>query len=216
MMEPRSTHARKEYEQDALDESRVDRDPIRQFAAWYDAAVAAGILEPEAMTLSTATPDGRPSARIVLLRGFDPRGFCFFTNYESRKGRELEANPHAALTFHWAALERQVRIEGRVERTTAAESDAYFTSRPSASRIGAWSSPQSAVIAGRDALAQLFDRFRAEHPDDAAIPRPDHWGGYRLVPDRIEFWQGRPSRLHDRLRFSRETSDTWLLERLAP
>lgn len=215
-MEPRSTHARKEYEQDALDESRVDRDPIRQFAAWYDAAVAAGILEPEAMTLSTSTPDGRPSARIVLLRGFDAHGFCFFTNYESRKGRELEANPHAALTFHWAALERQVRIEGRVERTTAAESDAYFTSRPSTSRIGAWSSPQSAVIADRPALEQLFDRFRAEHPDDTAIPRPDHWGGYRLVPERIEFWQGRPSRLHDRLRFSREAADAWLIERLAP
>jgi len=215
-MEPRSTHARKEYEQDSLDESCVDRDPFRQFATWYDAAVAAGVPEPEAMTLSTATPDGRPSARIVLLRGFDARGFCFFTNYESRKGRELEANPHAALTFHWAALERQVRIEGRVERTTAAESDAYFTSRPSASRIGAWSSPQSAVIADRAALEQLFDRFRAEHPDDAAIPRPDHWGGYRLVPDRIEFWQGRPSRLHDRLRFSHEAADAWLIERLAP
>ncbi|NCY01671.1 MAG: pyridoxamine 5'-phosphate oxidase [Planctomycetia bacterium] len=215
-MEPRLTHARKEYEQDALDESHVDRDPIRQFAAWYDAAVAAGILEPEAMTLATATPDGRPSARIVLLRGFDTRGFCFFTNYESRKGRELEANPHAALTFHWATLERQVRIEGRVERTTEAESDSYFTSRPSTSRIGAWSSPQSAVIADRTTLEQLFDRFRAAHPDDAAIPRPEHWGGYRLVPERIEFWQGRPSRLHDRLRFSRETADTWRIERLAP
>jgi pyridoxamine 5'-phosphate oxidase len=215
-MESRSTHARKEYEQDALDESRVAPDPIRQFAAWYDEAVAAGILEPEAMTLSTATPDGRPSARIVLLRGFDTRGFCFFTNYESRKGRELEANPHAALTFHWAALERQVRIEGRVERTTAAESDAYFTSRPSTSRIGAWSSPQSAVIADRAALEQLFERFRAEHPDDTAIPRPDHWGGYRLVAERIEFWQGRPSRLHDRLRFTRESANAWLLERLAP
>lgn len=215
-MEPRSTHARKEYEQDALEESRVERDPIRQFAAWYDAAVTAGILEPEAMTLATATPDGRPSARIVLLRGFDARGFCFFTNYESRKGRELEENPHAALAFHWAALERQVRIEGRVEQTTAAESDAYFTSRPSASRIGAWSSPQSAVIADRPALEQLFERFRAEHPDDTAIPRPDHWGGYRLVPERIEFWQGRPSRLHDRLRFSRESTDAWLIERLAP
>jgi pyridoxamine 5'-phosphate oxidase len=215
-MEPRSTHARKEYEQDSLDESSVDRDPFRQFATWYDAAVAAGVPEPEAMTLSTATPDGRPSARIVLLRGFDARGFCFFTNYESRKGRELESNPHAALTVHWAALERQVRIEGRVERTTAAESDAYFTSRPSASRIGAWSSPQSAVIADRPALEQLFERFRVEHPDDTAIPRPDHWGGYRLVPERIEFWQGRPSRLHDRLRFSREAADTWLIERLAP
>jgi len=215
-MEPRATHARKEYEQGGLDETTVDRDPIRQFAAWYDAAVAAAVPEPEAMTLSTATPDGRPSARIVLLRGFDDRGFCFFTNYESRKGRELAENPHAALTFHWAELERQVRIEGRVERTTAAESDAYFKSRPSTSRIGAWSSPQSQVIPDRDSLEHLFARFRAEHPDDTAIPRPIGWGGFRLIPERIEFWQGRPSRLHDRLRFRHEASGGWIMERLAP
>jgi pyridoxamine 5'-phosphate oxidase len=215
-MNSRTTHARKEYEQAALDEGSVDRDPIRQFAAWYDAAVAAGVPEPEAMTLSTATPTGRPSARIVLLRGFDARGFCFFTNYDSHKGRELAANPQAALTFHWTVLERQVRIEGRVERTSAAESDEYFRSRPSTSRIGAWSSPQSAVIPDRAALETLFARYRAEHPDDAAIPRPDHWGGFRLVPERIEFWQGRPSRLHDRLCFRRTADDRWELERLAP
>ncbi|MFM8578118.1 MAG: pyridoxamine 5'-phosphate oxidase [Planctomycetaceae bacterium] len=215
-MEGRVTDARKEYLLGALDEASVNRDPIGQFASWYDAAVAAGVPEPEAMTLSTATPVGRPSARVVRLRGFDQSGFCFFTNYDSRKGLELEANPNAALTFHWASLERQVRIEGRVTKTSPAESDAYFRTRPSASRIGAWSSPQSQVIADRSILESLFGRFRSEHPDDTAIPRPAHWGGYRLVPDRIEFWQGRPSRLHDRLRFRRVEGGTWFLERLAP
>jgi len=215
-METRKTDNRKEYEQGSLDEATISRDPIDQFAAWYDAAVAAGVPEPEAMTLSTATSAGRPSARIVLLRGFDARGFCFFTNYASRKGRELEENPWASLTFHWAALERQVRIEGCVERTSSSESDAYFASRPTASRIGAWGSPQSEVIPDRGALEDLVSRFRAVHPADAAIPRPQHWGGFRVVPDRIEFWQGRPSRLHDRLRFSRAPSGPWSLDRLAP
>jgi pyridoxamine 5'-phosphate oxidase len=215
-MEPRATHARKEYEQATLDETTVARDPIRQFATWYDEAVAAGVPEPEAMTLATATPAGRPSARVVLLRGFDARGFCFYTNYGSHKGRELTANPHAALTFHWPDLERQIRIEGRVERTTAAESDEYFRTRPSTSRIGAWSSPQSEVISDRGSLEALFARFRADHPDDSAIPRPPNWGGFRVVPERIEFWQGRPSRLHDRLRFRRDADGAWILERLAP
>ena len=215
-MEPRATHARKEYEQATLDETTVARAPIRQFAAWYDDAVAAGVPEPEAMTLATATPAGRPSARVVLLRGFDARGFCFYTNYGSHKGRELTANPHAALTFHWPDLERQIRIEGRVEQTTAAESDEYFRTRPSTSRIGAWSSPQSEVISDRGSLEALFARFRADHPDDSAIPRPPNWGGFRVVPERIEFWQGRPSRLHDRLRFRRDADGAWILERLAP
>jgi pyridoxamine 5'-phosphate oxidase len=215
-MESRITDARKEYEQGSLDEATVERDPIKQFALWYDAAVAAGLPEPEAMTLSTATPDGRPSARIVLLRGFDVHGFCFFTNYTSRKGRELAANPYAALTFHWTEHERQVRIEGRVEKTTDAESDAYFKTRPAKSRIGAWSSPQSDVLADRAALEELFARFTTEHPDDTVIPRPPHWGGYRLVPERSEFWQGRRSRLHDRLRFRRDERGVWIIERLAP
>ena len=215
-MEPRATHARKEYEQATLDETTVAPDPIRQFSAWYDEAVAAGVPEPEAMTLATATPAGRPSARVVLLRGFDARGFCFYTNYGSHKGRELTANPHAALTFHWPDLERQIRIEGRVEQTTAAESDEYFRTRPSTSRIGAWSSPQSEVISDRGSLEALFARFRADHPDDSAIPRPPNWGGFRVVPERIEFWQGRPSRLHDRLRFRRDADGAWVLERLAP
>ena len=215
-MPARMTDARKEYEQGALDEAGVEHDPIRQFTLWYDAAVAAGVPEPEAMTLATATPAGRPSARIVLLRGYDERGFCFFSNYTSHKGRELAANPYAALTFHWVEQERQVRIEGRVEKTTAAESDSYFHSRPSQSRIGAWSSPQSAVIPNRAALEELFSQFQQQYPDETTIPRPEHWGGYRLIPDRIEFWQGRPSRLHDRLVFSRADGSDWKLERLAP
>jgi pyridoxamine 5'-phosphate oxidase len=210
------TDARKEYEQATLQEADVARDPLRQFTLWYEAAVAAKVPEPEAMTLSTATPEGRPSARIVLLRGYDDRGFCFFSNYNSHKGRELAANPYAALTFHWVEQERQVRIEGRVEKTSAAESDAYFFSRPSRSRIGAWSSPQSDVIPNRETLDELFKRFKEQYPDESAIPRPEHWGGYRLIPTRIEFWQGRPSRLHDRLQFSRDGEAGWKLQRLAP
>jgi pyridoxamine 5'-phosphate oxidase len=215
-MPSRETHARKSYERAALDEQGINRDPFQQFTIWYDEAVAAGLPEPEAMTLSTATSEGRPSARIVLLRGYDERGFCFFSNYSSQKGRELAANPHAAVTFHWVELERQVRISGRVERVTAAESDDYFQSRPSQSQIGAWSSPQSNVIPSRDTLEQFFNEYQERYSDETAIPRPEHWGGYRVIPERIEFWQGRPNRLHDRLQFSRIDQGPWALDRLAP
>ena len=215
-MPSRETHARKSYERAILDEHGIDRDPFQQFTIWYDEAVAAGLPEPEAMTLSTATLEGQPSARIVLLRGYDERGFCFFSNYSSQKGQELAANPYAAVTFHWVELERQVRIAGRVEKVTEAESDAYFQSRPSQSRIGAWSSPQSSVISSRDALEELFKKYQEQYLDETAIPRPEHWGGYRVIPKRIEFWQGRPNRLHDRLRFIRIDQGPWTLQRLAP
>ena len=215
-MPSRETHARKSYERAALDEHGIDRDPFQQFTIWYDEAVAAGLPEPEAMTLSTATLEGQPSARIVLLRGYDERGFCFFSNYSSQKGQELAANPYAAVTFHWVELERQVRIAGRVEKVTEAESDAYFQSRPSQSRIGAWSSPQSNVISSRDVLEELFEKYQEQYLDETAIPRPEHWGGYRVIPERIEFWQGRPNRLHDRLRFIRIDQGPWTLQRLAP
>ena len=215
-MPSRETHARKSYERAALDEHGIDHDPFQQFTIWYDEAVAAGLPEPEAMTLSTATLEGQPSARIVLLRGYDERGFCFFSNYSSQKGQELAANPYAAVTFHWVELERQVRISGRVEKVTEAESDAYFQSRPSQSRIGAWSSPQSNVISSRDALEDMFKKYQKQYLDETAIPRPEHWGGYRVIPERIEFWQGRPNRLHDRLRFIRIDQGPWTLQRLAP
>ena len=215
-MPSRETHARKSYERATLDEHGIDRDPFQQFTIWYDEAVAAGLPEPEAMTLSTATLEGQPSARIVLLRGYDERGFCFFSNYSSQKGKELAANPYAAVTFHWVELERQVRIAGRVEKVTAAESDVYFQSRPSQSRIGAWSSPQSNVIPSRDALEQFFDDYQERYSDVTAIPRPEHWGGYRVISERIEFWQGRPNRLHDRLCFTRIDQGRWTLQRLAP
>jgi pyridoxamine 5'-phosphate oxidase len=211
-----STHAeRKEHSRSFLREEDLNPDPIRQFALWFDEARQSGNSEFNAMTLATASPGGRPSARMVLLRGADERSFSFFTNYESRKARELEANPYAALVFFWHELERQVRIEGRVERVTADESDRYFQSRPRGARIGAWASPQSQVIAGREILDSRYLESESRHPDET-IPRPPNWGGYRLVPDSIEFWQGRPNRLHDRLRYSCRSDGSWLIERLAP
>ena len=205
---------RREYTRAALAEADVDADPVAQFRRWFEQAEAAGLLEPTAMTLATATPDGRPSARMVLLRGFDERGFCFYTNYESRKGVELAANPRAALVFWWAELERQVRIEGRVERTSRAESEAYFHSRPPGSQLSAAASPQSRVITDRAMLERRVAELATGAPD-GPVPLPDFWGGYRLTHEVVEFWQGRPNRLHDRLRYRRADA-AWKLERLAP
>lgn len=206
---------RREYTQHGLSEAEVAADPFAQFRAWFDHALAAQLPEPNAMTLATATPDGKPSARVVLLKGFDQRGFVFYTNYRSRKGNEIEGSGWAALVFFWPELERQVRVEGRVERVSPQESDDYFASRPAGSRLGAWTSPQSQVILGRDVLGQRLSALTSQY-EDQDIPRPPHWGGYRVVPTAIEFWQGRPNRLHDRLRYRLNDDQRWILERLAP
>ncbi len=205
---------RKSYELGELDESVAEGDPMRQFGRWLDEAIAAALPEPNAMTLATVGPDGRPSTRIVLIKGCDARGIVWYTNHHSRKGRELSAHPVAALQFHWVELERVVRIEGRVERVSDEEADAYFASRPLDSRIGAWASPQSEVIASRAVLVANAARYGAQFLMNP--PRPPHWGGWRLVPDRWEFWQGRKSRLHDRLQYRLQPDASWLRERLAP
>jgi pyridoxamine 5'-phosphate oxidase len=197
-----------------LSESHVDRDPIVQFGRWYQAAQAAGLVEPTAMALATASKDGAPSVRMVLLKGYDEQGFVFYTNYQSPKARDLLANPRAALLFWWGALERQVRITGDVTRVTEAESDAYFASRPLGSRIGAIASRQSAILASREDLERTVKELAAKYGDDK-VPRPRHWGGFRIAPTTIEFWQGQPNRLHDRLRYTK-VGPSWKIERLSP
>ncbi|BAU66942.1 pyridoxamine 5'-phosphate oxidase [Stanieria sp. NIES-3757] len=206
---------RQNYTLAGLDQSDIDPNAIAQFSVWFKQAVEAQLLEPNAMTLATATPDGKPSARIVLLKGFDERGFVFYTNYQSHKGRELTTNNWAALVFWWGELERQVRIEGRVEKVSPEESDAYFHSRPADSRLGAWASDQSQVIPTRQVLDRKLADL-AEQYQEQPIPRPPHWGGFRVIPETIEFWQGRPNRLHDRLRYSLQPEGVWQIERLSP
>ncbi len=205
---------RQEYRLAALDESHLASDPLEQFHRWLHEARKAEIREANAMSVASVGADGRPSLRILLLKGLENGGFTFFTNYESRKGDEFAANPWAALTFFWAPLERQVRIEGRIERVSADESDAYFRLRPTGARLGAWASPQSRPIASRSVIEENLAAVREQHGEDP--PRPPHWGGYRVIPERIEFWQGRENRLHDRLLFQREGDGPWSVERLAP
>jgi pyridoxamine 5'-phosphate oxidase len=205
---------RDEYSLHGLVESEAGDDPLALFHRWFEQAVQAQVPEPNAMTLATCGPDGKPSARIVLLKHCDERGLTFFTNYLSRKGREMANNPQVALVFFWRAVERQVRVEGVVEKVTEAESDEYFATRPANSRLGAWASEQSELLASRAELDERHRELLAKFPDDN-IPRPPHWGGYRVIPDVWEFWQGRPSRLHDRLRY-RRVDDCWRRDRLSP
>ncbi len=205
---------RKEYTLAGLDLTDVLPDPMAQFQRWFDAALGAGVPEPNAMHLSTVNADGRPDGRIVLIKAVSDAGFVFYTNYESRKGQELLGQPFAALTFFWPELERQIRIGGRVEKVSDAESDSYFMSRPRGSQIGAWVSHQSRIIADRDVLETRQRDLEAQFADQP-VPRPPYWGGFRLVPDSLEFWQGRPSRLHDRIRYRKE-ENSWVLERLSP
>jgi pyridoxamine 5'-phosphate oxidase len=214
-VEQTSHHLRIEYRRERLLEEQADADPFVTFAAWFAEAQEVGVFEPNAMTLATADAAGRPSARMVLLKGVDARGFCFYTNYTSRKGRELAENPWAALVFWWGPLERQVRIEGQIEQMAAAESDAYFRSRPRGAQLSAWASAQSSVIPDRQTLEarlhEIEEQYAGQEP-----PRPPDWGGYRLVPTVIEFWQGGPHRLHDRLQYTRQSDGSWWLARLAP
>ncbi len=205
---------RRDYSLHSLNESDVASNPTEQFAHWWNDALASEILEVNAMTLATSTKSGKPSARIVLLKGFDERGFVFFTNYESNKGKALAENPNAALIFFWKEIERQIRIEGVAQKISAAESDEYFFSRPEGSRIGAWASPQSKIIENRSVLEENVQQFSNRFKN--SIPRPPHWGGYRVMPELIEFWQGRSNRLHDRIQYTKTVSGSWKVDRLAP
>ncbi len=207
---------RQEYRLAALDMEHVDANPIVQFGKWFEETLKANLPEPNAMTLATSTFDGKPSARIVLLKGFDEQGFSFFTNYQSRKGKEFEQNPFAALVFWWIELERQVRIEGSIQKLTPAQSTDYFQSRPRGSQIGAWASPQSAVISSRDELEKQVKILEQQYAHTEVLPRPEHWGGYLVQPVLLEFWQGRPNRLHDRIQYRLQDDKTWKIERLAP
>jgi pyridoxamine 5'-phosphate oxidase len=207
---------RREYEAMGLHRAEMHPDPIEQFGTWFSTAVSSGILDANAMTLATATTNGKPSARIVLLKNFDQRGFVFFTNYLSRKGSELDANPAAAFNLYWQPLERQVCVTGRVEKTSRAESEKYFHSRPRGSQLGAWVSHQSEVIDARRILDARLSEMTERFANQNLIELPPHWGGYRIVPATIEFWQGRADRLHDRFRYTRQEGGGWLLERLAP
>ena len=206
---------RKEYSLAGLKEKDLAKDPFSQFDKWFQEAEAAKISEPNAMTLATATRDGRPSARTVLLKGVDGRGFVFYTNYESRKGREIDGNPRAALVFPWVSLERQVMVNGTVIKVSREEAEAYFHSRPLASQLGAWASAQSSIIAGRSGLEENMKAVEKKYAGQI-VPLPPFWGGFRVVPETVEFWQGRRSRLHDRLRYRRETDGSWIIERLSP
>ena len=207
---------RREYQAHSeLTEDNVAKNPFDQFEKWFNDTTEAGIDLPDAMTLATATPNGIPSARMVVLRGFDENGFCFYTDYDSQKGRELAENPHAALVFYWKELDRQVRSNGTVEKMTRAESDAYFASRPVDSQLAVWAERQSIVITGREHLTTNFEKAEQTY-QDTDIPRPPHWGGYRLIPNMFEFWQGCPSRLHDRLRYTLKDDGNWEIERLSP
>lgn len=206
---------RKEYTFRGLSKADADPSPFQQFKIWFEQALAAQLPEPNAMTIATATPNGKPDARIVLLKDYDQRGFVFYTNYESNKGQQLVENPWGAIAFWWAELERQVRIVGRVEKVCATESDQYFQSRPKGSQLGAWVSNQSQVIDSREVLEQRLQQLKEKY-ENQEVPRPPHWGGFRVIPDEMEFWQGRPSRLHDRLLYRRSEDGSWVIQRLSP